>query len=200
MYNNQLVVFYSDQTDPAHSQKLVHKTTNDLRTWSAPVHDVAYPAFRDRPGMSTVAHIVSQNKYIMTCEYCGAGGCRVHYKVSNSPLTFDSVAGVPLISNDSSRTAPVSGPYVIWTPHPNRNDGSGLIIVSGSSQEPLFINEDSALPGGWKKVNVGQWSAYSRSIRIVTIKGVKKLLFGNGGNMGDPNLNSVACGVIPIPT
>ncbi|KAF7556653.1 hypothetical protein G7Z17_g1187 [Cylindrodendrum hubeiense] len=200
IHDNSLICFYSDQTDPNHGQKLVHVTTSNLLTWSAPVSDVTFPAYGDRPGMTTVAHIESSNQFIMTFEYCGKGGCRVHYKVASSPLNFDSAQAIQLTSNDTSKTTPVGSPYVVWTPHPNRSDGSGLIIVSGGNQEPVFINEDAANPAGWKKVDVGMWSAYSRSMRIITVNGKKKLFFGNGGNMGDPKYNSVACGVVPIPT
>jgi hypothetical protein len=61
------------------------------------------------------------------------------------------------------------------------------------------VNEDAADSAEWKAVDVGMWSAYSGSMRIVTLKGKKKLLFANGGNMGDPNNTSVACGVVEIP-
>jgi hypothetical protein len=46
---------------------------------------------------------------------------------------------------------------------------------------------------------MGQWLAYLYSLRIITLQGKKKLLFGNGGNMGNPNCNSVANGVIEVP-
>lgn len=79
VYNNQLVCYYSTQTDPKHAQKLSHKTTSDLRTWSA------QPNYGDRPGMTTVAYSPKSKKYVMTFEYCGgpiAGGCPVYHKVS----------------------------------------------------------------------------------------------------------------------
>jgi hypothetical protein len=199
LYNNQIVIFYSDQTDPAHSQKLVHRTTDDLITWSEPIPDVAYARQTDRPGMTTVAHIESTDKWIMTFEYCGAGGCRVHYKVADSPLLFDEVDAIELHTNDTSRTTGTSGPYVIWTPHPDRDDGSGLIIISASNREWVFVGEDDADAEGWKRVETGHWSAYSRSLRVVTIGGQKKVLFANGGNFGPGELNSVACAVLPIP-
>ncbi|KAL2795768.1 Sialidase [Aspergillus keveii] len=199
LYNNQIVIFYSDQTDPAHSQKLVHRTTDDLVTWSDPVADVAYSRQTDRPGMTTVAHIESTDKWIMTFEYCGAGGCRVHYKVADNPLLFDEVDATELHTNDTSRTTGTSGPYVIWTPHPDRDDGSGLIIISASNREWVFVGEDDADAEGWKRVETGHWSAYSRSLRVVSIKGEKKVLFANGGNFGPGELNSVACAVLPIP-
>ncbi|KAJ9144196.1 Glycoside hydrolase family 93 protein [Pleurostoma richardsiae] len=200
VYNGELVCFYSDQTDPIHAQQLVHRTTTDLHNWSDPVPDVAFSTYTERPGMTTVAEIKSTGQFIMTFEWCGSQGCKVHYKVASSPLEFNASTPVTLQSNDSSHTVPVGSPYVIWTPNPQKADGSGLIIASGGNKEPVFLNEDSADPGGWKMVDVGMWSAYSRSLRIITVKGAKKLLFGNGGNMGDPSANSVACGVVEIPT
>ncbi|OBT80137.1 hypothetical protein VF21_00593 [Pseudogymnoascus sp. 05NY08] len=199
MYNGQLVCYFSDQRDSAHSQKLVHVTTNDLHTWSALVNDVAYSAYNDRPGMTTVAHIESTNQYIMTYEYCGSGKCAVYYKTAADPLNFNSATGIALVGNDTNHSVPYGSPYVIWTANPGKSDGSGVIIASGGSQEPVFVNSDNADPQGWKVVNVGQWSAYSRSLRIITVQGKKKLLFGNGGNMGDPSCNSVANGVIEVP-
>lgn len=198
--DGKIVCFFSDQRDPAYSQKLVHVTTTDLLTWSAAVPDVVYSTQGDRPGMTTVAHIEPTDTYIMTYEYCGTAGCAVHYKIAPSPLEFNSVAGIPLVSNDTSPITPYGSPYVIWTANPNRDDGSGLIIVSSGNQEVVFVNEDAVDADGWKTVNMGMWSAYSRSLRIVTIEGAKKLLFANGGNMGDPDNNSIACGVAEIPT
>lgn len=196
-YNGQVVVYYSDQTDSAHSQKLVHKTTSDLHTWSDSVPDVAYSLQSDRPGMTTVAHIESTDKWIMTFEYCGSGNCNVHYKVADSPLLFDQSEAIQLQANDTG-VVPTNGPYVTWTQHPGRTDGSGLIIASGTNREEVFVNEDSADSGGWKSVNINHWSAYSRSLRIVDIQGVKKLMLGNGGNFGGEN--SIADAVVPIPT
>ncbi|KAJ5375774.1 hypothetical protein N7517_007780 [Penicillium concentricum] len=198
-YEGKIVCFFSDQRDPAHSQKLIHVTTTDLLIWSADVPDVIYPVQGDRPGMTTVAHIEHTGKYIMTYEYCGTAGCAVHYNVAPSPLEFDTVAGIPLVSNDTRPITPYGSPYVIWMPYPKCQDGSGLAIVGAGNQEVVFVNEDAADADGWKTVNTGMWSAYSRSMRIVTIEGVKKLLFANGGNMGDPDNNSIACGVAEIP-
>ncbi|KAK2810586.1 hypothetical protein FQN50_002843 [Emmonsiellopsis sp. PD_5] len=199
LYNGQIVCFFSDQRDPTHSQKLVHATTNDLLTWSEPVHDVAYPDQGERPGMTTIAYIEPTDSYILTYEFCGSQNCAIHYKIAPSPLEFDSVEGIPLVANNGA-IAPYGSPYVIWTPHPDRTDGSGLIIVSANSNEELFVNDDSADPNGWKSVNVNMWSAYSRALRIVTLQGQKKLFIANGGNFGPGELNSIACGVVPIPT
>ncbi|KAL2831562.1 Sialidase [Aspergillus cavernicola] len=199
LYNGQLVCFFSDQRDPAHSQKLVHVTSTDLQTWSDPVPDAVNSIQADRPGMTTIAHIESTDSYIMTYELCGAASCAVHYKVASSPLEFDSAPAIQLISNDTNPIQPRGSPYVVWTEHPDRTDGSGLIIASSASAEVVFVNEDAADPAGWKSVDVGMWSAYSRGMRIVTLQEKKKLFFTNGGNMGNPAYNSIACGVVEIP-
>lgn len=205
IFKGQMVCHYSTQVDPAHAQKLSHKTSSDLVNWSEEVDDVAQPNYGDRPGMTTVAHIESTGKYIMTFEYCGGpitSGCPVYYKVADSPLEFGNVDPTPIVSNDSSKIIPNGSPYVIWTPHPDRSDGSGLIIANGNSAEQVFVNEDSADANGWKAVDVGQWSAYSRSLRIIQHDGQKKLLIANGGNIGCSGscYNYVADGVVDIPT
>ena len=201
MYNGQLVVFYSDQRDPNHGQKLVHVTTNDLRNFSAPVDDVAMPYYDGRPGMTTVAHIKSTDTYIMTFENCGASvnNCQVNYKLSESPLTFGPKEYHPIASNDSSQTIPYGSPYVIWTPKSQSSNGSGVIIVSGNSESALFVNEDSASVTDWKMVDVGENYGYSRSLRIIDEHGSKKLLLASGGNFGQASTNHVEVGVVDIP-
>ncbi|RFU26106.1 hypothetical protein B7463_g10230, partial [Scytalidium lignicola] len=96
IYEDNMVCYYSDQRDPAHAQKLVHVTSTDLKAWSSVVNDVAYATYGDRPGMTTVAHIESTDKYIMTYEYCGSANCQAYYKVANSPLNFGSATGNPI--------------------------------------------------------------------------------------------------------
>ncbi|KAH6949709.1 hypothetical protein BKA56DRAFT_626285 [Ilyonectria sp. MPI-CAGE-AT-0026] len=136
----------------------------------------------------------------MTFEYRKSDGCVVYYRVAHSPLLFQDSTPIRLHANNTAKTEGSNGPYVIWTPHPDRNDGSGLIIISTTTKEQLVVNEDAADPEDWKLVDINHWSAYSRSLRIVIIQGEKKLLVGNGGNFGPGYLNSVACAVVSIPT
>ena len=48
-------VFYSDQRDPLHAQKLAHQVSKDLVNWGPVVNDVAYKTYTDRPGMTVMA-------------------------------------------------------------------------------------------------------------------------------------------------
>ncbi|KAF4459719.1 bnr asp-box repeat domain [Fusarium albosuccineum] len=201
MHNGELVCYYSDQRDESHAQKLSHIVTKDLKSWSDPVDDVAHSEYKHRPGMTTVAHIESVDKYIMTFELCDGpdGGCPSYFKVSSSPYDFGSAEEHKILSNDTD-TNPGSSPFVIWTPHPERDDGSGLVIMNGSGREEVFINEDTAEPDGWKMVDVKQWTSHSRCLEIINVEGEKKLMITGAGHMSKDTDNLVAVGVVGIPT
>lgn len=207
MHEGQLVCYYSSQVDPKYNQKLSHKTTTNLRDWSAEVDDVVKDDFQQRPGMATVAYSPVSKKYVMTFEVCGLnGGCPVHHKVSQDPLQFGAAADYPLVPGDSGLN-PQGSPYVIWTPKPG-NESEGVFIANGNSREEVFINTDALDLNGWKAIDVGQWSAYSRELRIINTPqssaaaGKQKLLITNGGNIGCSGscYNYVADGVVDIPS
>ncbi|KAI9147008.1 hypothetical protein HJFPF1_13038 [Paramyrothecium foliicola] len=199
MRGGVLICYYSDQRDPLHAQKLVHVTTTDLKHWSEPVNDVALPEYTDRPGMTTVAHIKSTDKYIMTFEICGRPGCPTWYKVASSPYTFDE-AEMFLLTDRKDGQNPGSSPFIIWTPHPARDDGSGLIIMNGAKDGSLYVNEDDASPDGWTRFETGQQSAHSRTLEIIDVHGEKKLMIASGGHMNSNHDNYVSVGVVDIPT
>lgn len=199
-YDGKLVLYYSTQKDPKHNQKLAHITTTDLKHWSEEVNDVADPVFNRRPGMAIVAHIKSTDKFVMAYEVCNApeGGCPSYFKVADSPLEFDKVQGHIISANTGEN--PGSAPYIIWTPHPAKDDGSGLLLMSGGQRDAIYINDDSASVNGWRQYSIKQNSAHSRGMEIVDIKGTKKLMLACGGHMNFENTNNwVSVGVIDIP-
>ena len=58
--DDRLSVYYSDQRDPKHGQKLVQQTTEgDLDSWEDPVDVVASDTYEDRPGMLVVTKVCS---------------------------------------------------------------------------------------------------------------------------------------------
>lgn len=76
-YKKQLIVYYSDQRDPAYGQKIVYQATTDLKNWGPVVNIEANKELSwARPGMPTVSKL-SNNKYFLTYENYGApeGGC-----------------------------------------------------------------------------------------------------------------------------
>ncbi|GAW07264.1 glycoside hydrolase family 93 protein [Lentinula edodes] len=114
LYQDEMIVYYSDQRDPDFGQKLVHQTSTDLLTWEAAVNDVAYDVFDDRPGMTTVA-LLPNGSYIMTYEFFGApeASFAVYYRISDDPTAFDLAPGQVLRATDG--TIPTSSPYITWS-------------------------------------------------------------------------------------
>ena len=71
VYNDELVIYYSDQRDAKYGQKLVHQTTKDLKTWSAIVDDVHdNSSYAARPGMPAITKLPNDD-YIFAYEVCG---------------------------------------------------------------------------------------------------------------------------------
>ncbi len=56
-FNGTVGVFYSDQRDPLHGQKLAHQESTDLKTWGPIVNDVAYKTYTGQPGMTVISYI-----------------------------------------------------------------------------------------------------------------------------------------------
>lgn len=79
-----LVAHYSDETDPAHSQKLVAVQTTDGVTWSGRKDTVAFANSALRPGMAVVRRLKSK-KFAMSYEICAKpnDSCTAHLRISN---------------------------------------------------------------------------------------------------------------------
>lgn len=190
LYNGQLVCYYSDQRDPAHGQKLAHMTSNDLKSWSAPVNDVAYPAYSDRPGMTTVVQMAN-GKWIMTYEYGGGGGFNVFYRIASSPLNFNSAAGTRLKATNGATLT--SSPYIVWS---SQGGSAGTLVVSGGNKATVFISRDNAAT--WTEVNTPAGKSYSRSLRILAGQ-PDHLLISEAGSIPGPR-NSVKVSVMNLNT
>ena len=85
--NNKLICYYSDETDPAHSQKLVHKTSFDGVHWSPAVDDVALTDPGLPPGMAVVAKMAN-SKHVYTYEDPPRN--KACFKISDDPRVVES--------------------------------------------------------------------------------------------------------------
>lgn len=181
--NGKLIVYYSDQRDPAHGQKVVHQVTTDLHTWGPVVDDVAMPTYSQRPGMPTVAKLPNGN-YVMTYEYGGSpsGNFAVYYKISADPEAFNSVTGIPLQATDG--TIPTSTPYITWLPTGGPN---GTLVVSAYSTSDLFLNTQNGAANTWTRISSNVAGGYSRG--MVPLPDGHSLLVLSGGS-GGPNLSN----------
>jgi hypothetical protein len=199
LYNNQMVCYYSDQRDPQHGQKLVHQVSSDLKTWEAPVDDVAYMEYTARPGMTTVSHLPN-GSYIMTYEYGTAinpafqpYGFPAYYRISDSPLKFGSATGYPIISQDG--TQPQSSPYNVWSPVGGKN---GTIVVSTGTHSEVFVNRNLGASDAWYKVATPEGVSYSRHLRVLRQDENRLLVMGAGVLPPTNGSNRVTVSVVEI--
>jgi hypothetical protein len=197
-YKNTLICYYSDQRENAtHSQKMVHQTTTDLRTWGPVIDDVSYPVYWERPGMPTVAKLPN-GKYIMTYEYGGSPilpnyQFPVFYKVVSDPEAFGAATGVVLNTTDGY--IPTGSPYVVWSPVGGKN---GTIIASAHSSGDIYVNTGLAEPGStWKRVATPEKNAYTRHLRVLDNDPSKLLIMG-AGQLPPSTTNKVQLSVMDI--
>ncbi|MGW2525327.1 RICIN domain-containing protein [Streptomyces sp. NPDC001617] len=189
--NGKLIVYYSDQRDPDHGQKVVHQVTTDLHTWAPVVDDVAMPTYSQRPGMPTVAKLPNGN-YVMTYEYGGSpsGNFAVYYKISADPEAFNSVTGIPLQSTDG--TIPTSTPYITWLPTGGPN---GTLVVGAYSTGDLFLNTQNGAANTWTRIQSTVAFGYSRG--MLPLADGHSLLVLSGGPNGS-GLNPITYGTIDL--
>lgn len=188
-------MYYSDQRDPKHGQKIVHQVSDDLLTWNDPVDDVAYDDYHARPGMTTITQLPNK-KYVITYEYGGgatenSAGYKfpVYYKIAEDPLHFKASEGIPIITDKAVQ--PNGSPFVTWTSFGGQN---GTIIVSSGSHGSLFINQALGDRDQWKEVSTPEKRAYSRSLRV--LEDHPNLLLIIGAGLLEGTLNSVTVGVL----
>jgi len=142
--------------------------------------------------MTTVSELPN-GQWFMTYEFYGAVEYpfAVYYRLSDSPLTFNSAPGRVIRASDGS--LPVSSPYNVWTPVGGKN---GTIVVSCGTLSTLFLNTDLAAPGStWKEVATPEGSSYSRSLRVLSNS--DDILIAGGGPLGGAD-NSVTVSVVSV--
>jgi len=197
-YKGQIVLYYSDQRDPAYGQKLIHATSKDLLTWSADVEDVVSATYTDRPGMTTVVQLPN-GKYMMTYEFGGgptipAGTAYkfpVYYRINDSPLDFNKSVSLPIYTND--KIQPEGSPKVVWSPVGGVN---GTIIVSCGTKSQVFINQALGDVNAWRTVPTPEGVSYTRHLRVLS--NPNYLLIMGGGVLPPSTTNKVTVSVIDL--
>ncbi|GAA3131872.1 hypothetical protein JOF29_005299 [Kribbella aluminosa] len=110
--DGHLVCHYSDETDPAHSQKLMEVRSTDGVTWTDPTATVSSPAFGHRPGMPIVRRLPG-GTYVMSYEICGLGGqydCAAYTRRSKDGWHWGAASDL------GSRVRTVDGKYFTHAP------------------------------------------------------------------------------------
>lgn len=130
--DGRLVCYYSDDSDPDHSQKIVYKVSSDGQNWSDAVDVVATDVYEERPGMPVVTRL-GDGSYFMVYEVVNkenVSGNPVCFRRSADALDWGdpNYIGDEIISNKGKK-ALGSAPYCGWTPVGGEN---GTLVVSGT--------------------------------------------------------------------
>lgn len=169
--NNKLYVFYSDERDPAYSQKLVHQSSADGIKWSSVVTDVAITG--QRPGMVTVAQMANGN-YIMAYEIIG----------TPEGSSFKTTANIDNWNAGDKGTVfdpKGSSPYCISM--------NGTVIIASAGSGSLFTNANNGV-GAWTMISSPVGANYSRA--LVPLNNGRIFVIGAGWN--GTGLNNVTYG------
>lgn len=147
--DGSLICHYSDETDSAHSQKLVARRTTDGVTWSASRDIVSLAPFAARPGMPVVRKSPN-GPYVMSFEICGTDGCATHLRFSqdgwswgnanDAGLRPETLAGKHFRHAPTLAFSPTPGPsgrfYLIGQVLHDRNGvvtgGNGTVILANT--------------------------------------------------------------------
>lgn len=110
----RLFCFYSDDSDPEHSQKLVYKYTTDLVSWSEKYECVACSDSSLRPGMPSIVKM-GNGEYILVYEMVGISGNPIYYKKTSSLDNWGDISDYGKKVSAAGKTFG-SSPYIAWTP------------------------------------------------------------------------------------
>ncbi|MFE9252507.1 sialidase family protein [Streptomyces sp. NPDC007088] len=139
-----LVCHYSDETDGAHSQKLVAARTSDGVTWTGHHDTVASTLNSDRPGMAVVREL-PDGTYFMTYEICAAAGqfqCVVHYRTSADGWDWGDPTWLGIRPETADGKYFKHAPTVAWAPQAGNPQGKLLLVGQ------VMYNADGSVASG----------------------------------------------------
>ena len=150
-----LAAHWSDETDGAHSQKLVVARTSDGVTWRDQHDTIALAPFGYRPGMANVRRAANgSGPFTMTYEICGVNGdsCTAWIRMSNDGWSWGDA------KNQGIRIATVDGmhlrhaPTLAWSAAPGANGrffvigqmtyGANGAVAGGSNGSVIFASPE----------------------------------------------------------
>ncbi|CAN7265373.1 RICIN domain-containing protein [Paenibacillus sp. LjRoot153] len=182
--NNKLIVYYSDERDPAHAQTLVHQTTTDGVNWSSVVNDVVWPDAVTRPGMPIVAKMANGN-FIMTFEVgLSNGSYPCAYKINtNAETGWNSVTTNYFLGNSGS-------PFVTVL-------SDGRIVANSYASPDIYINSKTDGTGTWDAMGTPIGGSYNRQLLQLSNG---RLFIPNGGDFSHKNAITYADMYVPSAT
>ncbi|WP_156818717.1 sialidase family protein [Sphingomonas sp. Mn802worker] len=157
-----LVMFYSDETDGVHSQRLLMKRSYNGTSWVDQTDVVVSTINADRPGMAVIGRLASGTRY-MTYEMCGPAACTTFYRTSTDGWNWGSASNVGTALRLSD------GRYFAHAPY-NAVMANGAILVVGQ----VLRNADNTTAAGsgstlFKSASgdpAGPWVAVSAPVSV----------------------------------
>ncbi|MFH8462903.1 exo-alpha-sialidase [Streptomyces sp. NPDC017991] len=161
--SGQLVAHYSDETDSAHSQKLMAARTSNGTAWTGHRATVVSSLVSDRPGMAVVRRL-GNGTYFMSYEICAAAGqyqCVVHYRTSPDGWDWSSgpVLGYRPETGDGKYFK--HAPTVAWSPEAGNPLGRLFLIgqvlynkdgtVAAGNNRTVWVNSADG-SGTWREI------------------------------------------------
>ncbi|MEV1023208.1 sialidase family protein [Streptomyces sp. NPDC050264] len=159
----ELVAHYSDETDSAHSQKLMAARTTDGIGWSGHHATIASNLASDRPGMAVVRRLAN-GTYFMTYEICAAAGqyvCVVHYRTSADGWNWGDPAHLGFRPETADGKYFKHAPTVAWAPLSGSATGRLYLVgqvmhnaddsVAAGSGRTVWVN-DAGGAGAWREI------------------------------------------------
>ncbi len=192
MYENgALYCFYSDDSDPAHDQKLVYRKSTDGVNWGELVEIVAFENSLHRPGMISIAKM-GNGKYFMPYEVGLAGedgnhNYSIYYKIVDD-LDGDwqkEDPGTKLRSVTRGGADYIgSAPFCAWAPA-GGECGTLFVNAVGGGEKYMYVSFDygktfEAVPN---PIPSERSTGYSPSFFVLADG--KTVLYGNTTNWGE---------------
>ncbi|KAJ4422640.1 hypothetical protein N0V82_002759 [Gnomoniopsis sp. IMI 355080] len=199
LYENQLVIYYSDQRlNATYGQYLAHQTSTDALTWGPVVPDVEYSEYTDRPGMTTITQLPTGD-YMMTYEHghndtaTDVYSFPVTYRINSDPLKFNESEGIAIVAKNTG-TIPTGSPYITWSSVGGEN---GTIVVSSGGLPTVFTNTALGDADEWYERDTPAPTSYTRSLRVFK-EDQDKLLIMGGGVLPPSTTNNISYSIVSI--
>lgn len=158
--DHSLIMFFSDETDPCCSQKLVQMRSKDVVHWESKQDTVASKSPTDRPGMAIISRLPNKS-YFLSYETCGpATNCQVYFRTSADGLHYGDPA------NSGIRAVSTTGQYFAHAPANIYDPATRQVLLIGqvlfesdgsvSSQNGRVLFANTALDGSgaWRTARV----------------------------------------------
>ena len=142
-----LVCYYSEERDPAHSQKLVYRATKDGKNWDDPVDTVSLSSGGLRPGMPVVTRL-SDGRYMMVYEIVGMQGNPVYRRISEDGLDWGKADDMGMLIK-AGKSVLSATPWISFAPGIGGEEGmlvlNGWRMAAGESAtgSDIFVSFDS---------------------------------------------------------